>query len=145
MYRYILRESCSQFDSLPLTSLTIRHVGAYVISVTGVVRDDATNEIIELRCAHDEGEFILYRYISCESFSQFDSLPLTSFLRRCAHDEASFGTTVYVNTPPGEGAGGASVAGGVQPGVVHWVSAEHSIEGEFFYVPLHFTRILLTI
>jgi hypothetical protein len=23
MYRYILRESCSQFDSLPLTSLTI--------------------------------------------------------------------------------------------------------------------------
>ena len=27
------------------------------------------------------GEFILYRYISCESFSQFDSLPLTYFLR----------------------------------------------------------------
>ena len=27
MYRYILRESCSQFDSLPLTSLTI-HWGA---------------------------------------------------------------------------------------------------------------------
>ena len=25
MYRYILRESCSQFDSLPLTSLTILH------------------------------------------------------------------------------------------------------------------------
>ena len=25
MYRYILRESCSQFDSLPLTSLTISH------------------------------------------------------------------------------------------------------------------------
>ena len=25
MYRYILRESCSQFDSLPLTSLTIPH------------------------------------------------------------------------------------------------------------------------
>ena len=25
MYRYILRESCSQFDSLPLTSLTITH------------------------------------------------------------------------------------------------------------------------
>ena len=29
-----------------------------------------------------EGEFILYRYISCESFSQFDLLPVTSFLRR---------------------------------------------------------------
>jgi hypothetical protein len=27
IYRYILRESCSQFDSLPLTSLTILHVG----------------------------------------------------------------------------------------------------------------------
>ena len=27
-----------------------------------------------------EGEFILYRYVSCESFSQFDSLPLTYFL-----------------------------------------------------------------
>jgi hypothetical protein len=26
MYRYILRESCSQFDSLPLTSLTISHL-----------------------------------------------------------------------------------------------------------------------
>ena len=28
MYRYILRESCSQFDSLPLISLTIPLVGA---------------------------------------------------------------------------------------------------------------------
>ena len=26
MYRYILRESCSQFDSLPLTSLTVHRV-----------------------------------------------------------------------------------------------------------------------
>ena len=31
MYRYILRESCSQFDSLPLTSLTISpHVFFYL-------------------------------------------------------------------------------------------------------------------
>ena len=29
------------------------------------------------------GEFILYRYISCESFSQFDSLPLIYFLTIC--------------------------------------------------------------
>ena len=27
---------------------------------------------------YDQGPFILYRYISCESYSQFDSLPLTS-------------------------------------------------------------------
>ena len=27
MYRYIVREPCSQFDSLPLTSLTISHHG----------------------------------------------------------------------------------------------------------------------
>ena len=42
MYRYILRESCSQFDSLPLTSLNIiaklrsgerlglKHIGLFI-------------------------------------------------------------------------------------------------------------------
>ena len=44
-----------------------------------------------------EGEFILYRYVSCESFSQFDLLPLTSFLRRRGKDSrrsrTSRGTT----------------------------------------------------
>jgi shikimate dehydrogenase len=59
IYRYILRESCSQFDSLPLTSLRRR------------ARD---------RHAHRAGEFYMYRYILRESCSQFDSLPLTYFL-----------------------------------------------------------------
>ena len=29
---------------------------------------------------YDQGPFIFYRYISCESYSQFDSLPLIYFL-----------------------------------------------------------------
>ena len=46
MYRYILCESRSQFDTLPLPYLVL--------------------------------SLLFYRYISCESCSQFDSLPLTS-------------------------------------------------------------------
>ena len=77
----------------------VRLRGAYVISVSEVVRDDATNEIVALRCTHDD---------------------------------TSLGKTIYINGAPGEGAGGESVAGGVQPGVVHWVSAERSIDAEVF-------------
>ena len=42
MYRYILRESCSQFDSLPLTSLTISKVRAQLDTNLKAVLDRIT-------------------------------------------------------------------------------------------------------
>ena len=42
MYRYILRESCSQFDSLPLTSLTIFRSRAFASEATAASRSPRT-------------------------------------------------------------------------------------------------------
>ena len=75
-------------------------------------RDDSTRSTV---ASTSSGSYLplenvssfMYRYILRESCSQFDSLPLTSL------------TTTS--------------------------RPRHGFEGEFFYVPLHFTRILLTI
>ena len=67
MYRYILRESCSQFDSLPLTYLTISGL-ALCHTVVPTEKEEG----------YDEECSFMYRYILRESCSQFDSLPLTS-------------------------------------------------------------------
>ena len=56
------------------------------------------------------GEFILYRYISAESFSQFDSLPLTSLTIRVeapsgtspAHADAADAAASVLASAPGE-------------------------------------------
>jgi hypothetical protein len=42
MYRYILRESCSQFDSLPLTSLTIEEPHTHAIAASTPRRQRTT-------------------------------------------------------------------------------------------------------
>jgi ankyrin repeat protein len=39
IYRYIVRESCSQFDSLPLTSLTISRDGVVALALCATARD----------------------------------------------------------------------------------------------------------
>ena len=49
MYRYISRESCSQFDSLPLTSLTISGVSAHQRSTVGEPRRAVQRSLREPR------------------------------------------------------------------------------------------------
>jgi hypothetical protein len=50
IYRYIPRESCSQFDSLPLTSLTISQVQASSASRTCAASSMASSPARALRC-----------------------------------------------------------------------------------------------
>jgi hypothetical protein len=91
VYRYILRESCSQFDSLPLTSLRRRRRRPRRRSASPPRTYRWRSRTATLRCAgaataarsasrwRRSGTFsFIYRYILRESCSQFDSLPLTS-------------------------------------------------------------------
>ena len=94
MYRYISRESCSQFDSLPLTSLTSDGVNSFALSLMvfhWMQRCRPRPMLPPLRplfalLAAEDGALpptsLIYRYISRESCSQFDSLPLT-YLTYC--------------------------------------------------------------
>ena len=94
MYRYIVRESCSQFDSLPLTSLTIS-VGRVVPRVS-----DARPRRVRRRVLRRALALRTRRLPDCQAVGRGPGVP-----RRDSHRDA----------------------------------------GVFFYVPLHCTRILLTI
>jgi ankyrin repeat protein len=112
IYRYISRESCSQFDSLPLTSLTmLRGAGAdaaapasdgQTVLHVAAQRGDARAAALLLAQrgvavdAATAGECsFIYRYIVRESCSQFDSLPLTSLTMLRRHQTASHRCTPH--------------------------------------------------
>ena len=106
IYRYTLRESCSQFDSLPLTSLRLN----------GEVF--AMGHAASL--ANIEGELI--RQLACIMFAPRDSPA------KLARSGAGL-------SPPAARAACAAPGAAERP----------LVPCVFFYLPLHFTRIMLTI
>ena len=104
IYRYIVRESCSQFDSLPLTylmnSLDLRAAVRAAPRAAPRERGERARRTAAATASRavvsPDGELsFTYRYISRESCSQFDSLPLTS------SSNADFARRSDLRTAPG--------------------------------------------
>jgi hypothetical protein len=79
MYRYILRESCSQFDSLPLTSLTISGLGLLTDRMRR--KNDIVSCDLLLQTLRDAGQTILERAVQRETAEAAENIALRAELK----------------------------------------------------------------